>query len=291
MIAPLIKTAVTLGAASLAYAWGFESRNYQLRQYQIKLLPANHRDVKILHLSDLHLSPWQKKLPDWLSQLPVEPDLIVLTGDVWSNQNSFAVVIKALEKYFKKPGFFVPGSNDYFAPQLKNPLKYLKQDDGKRHKGKELPWRDLKNLVELAGWHWLSNKSTQLQINDTKFDVRGVDDAHYNFDDLNTVNYPKSESADLLLGLTHAPYLRVLDTYSNINADLILAGHTHGGQICLPIYGTIITNCDLPRELAKGLNRYQDKTWLHVSAGLGTAPFTRIRFFCQPEASLITLTS
>ena len=83
----------------------------------------------------------------------------------------------------------------------------------------------------------------------------------------------------------------MLDTYSNIEADLILAGHTHGGQICLPIYGTLVTNCDLPAELAKGLHNYKNKSWLHVSAGLGTAPFTRVRFFCKPEASLITLTS
>jgi predicted MPP superfamily phosphohydrolase len=291
MIAPVLKAGFTLGAAALAYSWGYEVRNYQLKKYQIKLLPEGHREIKILHLSDLHLSPWQKKLATWLDQLEVDPDLVVITGDVWSSADSFSNLITALDKYFKVPGFFIPGSNDYYAPKFKNPANYLKKDSGERHKGRELPWKDLKNFFELAGWQWLSNQSSEIQIKDTKIDVRGVDDAHYDFDDLTTVSHPKSKTADLLLGLTHAPYLRVLDTYTQINADLILAGHTHGGQICLPIYGTIITNCDLPRELARGLNRYQDKTWLHVSAGLGTAPFTRVRFFCKPEASLITLTS
>jgi len=291
MIAPVLKAGFTLGAAALAYSWGYEVRNYQLKKYQIKLLPEGHRELKILHLSDLHLSPWQKKLAAWIDQLEVEPDLVVITGDVWSSADSFSNLITALDKYFKIPGFFVPGSNDYYAPKFKNPANYLKKDSGERHKGRELPWKDLKNFFELAGWQWLSNQATEIQIKDTKIDVRGVNDAHYEFDDLTTVSHPKSNYADLLLGLTHAPYLRVLDTYADINADLILAGHTHGGQICLPIYGTIITNCDLPRELARGLNLYQDKTWLHVSAGLGTAPFTRVRFFCKPEASLITLTS
>jgi len=291
MIIPIFKAGFALGAAALAYSWGYEVRNYQLKKYQIKLLPEGHREIKILHLSDLHLSPWQKKLPTWLDQLEVDPDLVVITGDVWSSADSFSNLITALDKYFKVPGFFIPGSNDYYAPKFKNPVNYLKKDSGERHKGRELPWKDLKNFFELAGWQWLSNQSSEIQINDTKIDVRGVDDAHYDFDDLTTVSHPKSKTADLLLALTHAPYLRVLDTYTQINADLILAGHTHGGQICLPIYGTIITNCDLPRELARGLNRYQDKTWLHVSAGLGTAPFTRVRFFCKPEASLITLTS
>ena len=291
MIIPIFKAGFALGAAALAYSWGYEVRNYQLKKYQIKLLPEGHREIKILHLSDLHLSPWQKKLPTWLDQLEVDPDLVVITGDVWSSADSFSNLITALDKYFKVPGFFIPGSNDYYAPKFKNPVNYLKKDSGERHKGRELPWKDLKNFFELAGWQWLSNQSSEIQINDTKIDVRGVDDAHYDFDDLTTVSHPKSKTADLLLALTHAPYLRVLDTYTQINADLILAGHTHGGQICLPIYGTIITNCDLPRELARGLNRYQEKTWLHVSAGLGTAPFTRVRFFCKPEASLITLTS
>ena len=291
MIAPLLKTGFALSVAALAYGWGFEVRNYQLRKYQIKVLPANRQPIQILHLSDLHLSPWQKKLPNWLNELEIDPDLVVVTGDVWSSQDSMTNVIKALDKYLQKPGFFIPGSNDYYAPKLKNPAKYLFKDDGKRHKGKELPWKDLKNLVESAGWHWLSNKSTQIQINGTFLDVRGVDDAHYELDDLTTVDHPKSATADLLLGLTHAPYLRVLDTYRKIGADLILAGHTHGGQICLPIYGTLVTNCDLPSELAKGLHKYKNDTWLHVSAGLGTAPFTRVRFFCKPEASLITLTS
>jgi predicted MPP superfamily phosphohydrolase len=72
--------------------------------------------------------------------------------------------------------------------------------------------------------------------------------------------------------------------------DLILAGHTHGGQLCVPGFGALVTNCDLPTGQAKGLSAVAGVP-MHVSAGLGTSPFTPIRFACRPEATLLTLVS
>lgn len=89
--------------------------------------------------------------------------------------------------------------------------------------------------------------------------------------------------------MTHSPYLRVLDAFAAEGADLILAGHTHGGQICLPGYGALVTNCDLDRTRVKGLSEYRGHP-LHVSAGVGTNPYTPIRLACPPEATLLTLT-
>jgi predicted MPP superfamily phosphohydrolase len=76
---------------------------------------------------------------------------------------------------------------------------------------------------------------------------------------------------------------------------LILAGHTHGGQLCVPGFGALVTNCDLPPRQAKGLSvhRADDgsgaRSLLHVSAGLGTSPYAPVRFACPPEATLLTL--
>ena len=76
---------------------------------------------------------------------------------------------------------------------------------------------------------------------------------------------------------------------------LLLAGHTHGGQVCLPWYGTLVTNCGIDRERARGLHRHPadaddpKQPWLHVSAGLGTSPWAPFRFCCRPEATLLTL--
>jgi uncharacterized protein len=84
----------------------------------------------------------------------------------------------------------------------------------------------------------------------------------------------------------------VLDAIASDGHDLIMAGHTHGGQVCVPYYGALVTNCDLDRARAKGLSRYEaagHESWLHVSAGLGTSPYAPIRFACPPEATLLTL--
>ena len=68
--------------------------------------------------------------------------------------------------------------------------------------------------------------------------------------------------------------------------DLLLAGHTHGGQVCVPGFGALVTNCGLPRSMAKGLHRWPGSdAWLHVSAGLGTHPTAPVRFACRPEAT------
>jgi predicted MPP superfamily phosphohydrolase len=111
-------------------------------------------------------------------------------------------------------------------------------------------------------------------------------------DDYAAVRAPADPAADLTLAVTHAPYLRVLDAMTADGADLLLAGHTHGGQLCVPGFGALVTNCDLPTRYAKGLHRWSAagrQSWLHVSAGLGTSPYARVRFACPPEATLLTL--
>ncbi|MBS2962750.1 metallophosphoesterase [Actinocrinis puniceicyclus] len=97
---------------------------------------------------------------------------------------------------------------------------------------------------------------------------------------------------DLTIGVTHAPYLRVLDAMTTEGVPLILAGHTHGGQLCVPFYGALVTNCDLDRARAKGLHTHAvggNTAHLHVSAGCGASRYAPVRFACPPEASLITL--
>jgi predicted MPP superfamily phosphohydrolase len=88
----------------------------------------------------------------------------------------------------------------------------------------------------------------------------------------------------------------VLDRFADDGFDLLLAGHTHGGQVCLPWFGTLVTNCGIDRERARGLSRHpadgaddDRRPWLHVTAGLGTSPWAPFRLACRPEATLLTL--
>ena len=241
----------------------------------------------------------------------LHPDLVVVTGDFMAHREAVPYVLDALDPLLDRPGAFVFGSNDYYAPRLKNPAKYLLPDDGRRVLGQYLPFEDLRDGLTAAGWMDLTNARATMQVDDRHIDLRGVDDPHIKADRYDRVNGPFEVDADLALGVTHAPYRRVLDAMAVDGAGLLLAGHTHGGQVAVPGFGALVTNCDIDRRRAKGLHRYASPfdpgtpgrsspslggadgrgAWLNVSAGLGTSPYAPVRFACPPEATLLTLTA
>lgn len=287
-------------AAGLAYASLVELRWFALRTAELPVLPPGQRPLKVLHLSDLHLTPAQHRKQDWIRDLAgLEPDLVVDTGDNLAHQQAVAPLLDSLGGLLDVPGVFVFGSNDYFAPTRRNPVRYLLPDDGRRATHTPpLPWRDLRAALSSRGWTDLTNTRESLKVGDTTFAFAGVDDPHLEYDDLAAVAGPADPTADVRIGVAHAPYLRVLDQFAADGYDAVLAGHTHGGQLCLPGKGALVTNCDLDPARAKGLHRHPadappgtpGSTWLHVSAGLGTSPYAPVRFCCRPEATLLTLT-
>lgn len=202
------------------------------------------------------------------------------------------VVLDALDELLDIPGLFVFGSNDYFAPKPKNPFSYLMKDHGKRKIGRDLPWRDLDAGLIDRGWVNINHSRTMLEVNGTTIEARGTDDAHLERDNYDAVSGEPNKGAQLAIGVTHAPYLRILESMSSDNLDVIFAGHTHGGQVRLPWIGgskALTTNCDLPNWRARGVTKLKNEPWLNVSAGMGTSPFARIRVASPPEVSLITL--
>ena len=286
------------GAALTAYAvW--ETRQYTLREVTVPLLPRGQRPLKVLHLSDIHMTPGQTRKQEWLQGLAAtRPDLVVNTGDNLSHRDSGPVVRESLGDLLDVPGVFVFGSNDYFSPTLRNPLRYLLPDDGTRNTdAPALPWRDLRGDFLHAGWLDLTNRQDTLTVGETTFACAGVDDPHLGYDRLDLVQGAADPGADVRLAVAHAPYLRVLDQFAADGYDAVIAGHTHGGQVCVPYVGALTTNCDLEPARAKGLHRHPadsrdgdpGSSWLHVSAGLGTSPYAQIRVACRPEATLLTL--
>jgi len=286
------------GAGLTAYA-AWEARRYTLRRLEVPLLPAGARPVRVLHLSDIHMTPGQRRKQEWLAGLStLRPDLVVDTGDNLSHAAAVPVVRDALGSLLDVPGVFVFGSNDYFSPTLRNPLRYVFPDDGRRHTSSaKLPWPDLRDAFTGHGWVDLTNRREVVKVGELAFAFAGVDDPHLRYDRLTEVAGRADPDADVRIGVAHAPYLRVLDQFAADGYDAILAGHTHGGQVCLPGVGALTTNCDLEPARAKGLHRHPagshdgdpGSAWLHVSAGLGTSPYARIRVACRPEATLLTL--
>ena len=219
------------GAATFAYASLIERNLFTLRRFDVPVLEPDAEPLRILHLSDLHMMPDQRRKQGWVAALRgTDPDLVVVTGDNMASPEAVPGVLRALDPFLTLPGAFVFGSNDYRGPVWRNPLAYL------------LPEREY---------------------------VQG---------------------ADLHIGVTHTPASRVLNAMAADGFALLLAGHTHGGQVCVPGYGALTTNCDLPHAMAKGLHRWPgSEAWLHVSAGVGTHPTAPIRFACRPEATVLTL--
>ncbi len=295
--------AAALGAAGLAYAVA-EAHHYILRRITVPVLAEGQAPLRVLHLSDLHLTPRHNGRIAWVRSLAaLQPDLVVVTGDFLAHPEAVPSALKALESLLSRPGVFVLGSNDYFAPRFVRPWLYLTAPSELDVGRTPLPWGELVKGLASGGWHDLSNARARIEVAGRDLDIRGVDDPHIERDRYDLVQGRFDVTADLALGVTHAPYLRVLDAMSADRADLILAGHTHGGQICVPVFGALVTNCDLDTARAKGLSRHPSdaQTWdssaethrayLHVSAGLGTSPYAPVRFACPPEATLLTLTA
>ena len=298
LVLPILGAVAAGGLGLTTYAVA-ETRRFVLREATVPLLPPGHAPLKLLHLSDLHITPGQRRKQDWLRELAaLQPDLVVDTGDHLAHRDSVPVVLDSLGSLLDVPGVFVFGSNDYYEPTLRNPLRYLLPDSGERHTDSEkLPFDDLRASLAGAGWLDLTNRHGVLTVGDLRFAFAGVDDPHLGYDRLDEVEGPADPDADVRLGVAHAPYLRVLDQFANDGYDAVLVGHTHGGQVCLPGGRALTTNCDLEPARAKGLHRHPAAStagdpgscWLHVSAGLGTSPYAQIRVACRPEATLLTL--
>ena len=157
-----------------------------------------------------------------------------------------------------------------------------------------MPWQRLQKQLIKRGWLDLNHNKVKLKINGVVIEVRGTDDAHLELDNYRKVEGKVSKDADIAIGVTHAPYERVLAGMAQDKLDLIFAGHTHGGQIRLPWPGgskSLTTNCDLENWRSRGVTKVNNEPWLNVSAGMGMSPYAPIRFVCPSEVSLITLTS
>ena len=288
-----VKSSALVAAGSAALAIGYASvieRNaFVVREVTMPVLSPGSTPLRVLHLSDIHMRPQQRHKQAWLRELARwEPDLVVNTGDNLSHPKAVPAVVQAIGDLLSVPGVFVFGSNDYFAPKFKNPARYLYDSNGRIH-GTALPWQDLRAAFTERGWLDLTHNRRDFEVAGLTIAAAGVDDPHLGRDRYDTIAGAPNPTANLSLGVAHAPYTRVLDRFAADGYQLIMAGHTHGGQLCLPFYGALVTNCDIDRSRAKGASRWGANAALHVSAGIGTGPFAPFRFCCRPEATLLTL--
>src|SRR5690606_1382071 len=147
---------VTAAAALGTFAWGvFVERNrFTVRHETLPILDPGARPLTILHLSDLHMAPWQRGKQEFVRSLArLEPDLVVETGDTLGHVEALSGVRQAYDAFRGIPGVFVHGSNDFFGPIFKNPLKYFTGPSHSRSLAPNLDTGALdRYLIDDLGW-------------------------------------------------------------------------------------------------------------------------------------------
>lgn len=292
-------TISALGAAAAAAAvWGIgiERHLYTVRHHVVRVLEPDARPLRVLHLSDPHMAPWQRRKQDWIARLAgLRPDLVINTGDNLGHPDGLDGVRRALAPFAGVPGVFVHGSNDYWAPEPRNPLRYLSGPSVRRHEPDPLDTEALDAfLTRELGWYDIDNTAVTLRAAGTDLRLVGTDDGHHGLDRLDDAleALKALPDAPLTFGVTHAPYRRILDAFTDAGVDMLFAGHTHGGQVRVPGVGALVANCDLPLSQTRGLSTWRHdgrSAPLNVSAGLGHSIYAPVRFACRPEASLVIL--
>lgn len=278
------------GAGALLYGSLIERNAFTLRRFDVPVLPADAQPIRLLHLADLHITARQRRKFAWLRGLAaLRPDLVINTGDTLSAVDAIPAVLAALEPLSAFPAVFVPGNNDYYAPQLRSPFKYFKQRVPSAQHGPPLPWPQLATAMTHAGWIDLTHTRTSVSINGRCVALAGTDDPHLRRARYDLIAGAAPADAVVRIGVTHSPEPFLLRRFALDGYDLVLAGHTHGGQVRLPFGPAIVTNCGIDRYRARWVHRWDDRMYLHVCAGLGTNPYAPIRFACRPEATLLTL--
>jgi predicted MPP superfamily phosphohydrolase len=274
-------------------AWAFvEPHLPVLRHAQVPVLPPEGTPVRVLHVSDLHLLPRSRRRAAWVRDLALlRPALVVSTGDHWSSAQAADLLVETLGALTVDGalGVFVPGNNDYYSPILPSPLGYLQGSRRAPHRRPpDLPWDELAAALVAQGWVDLTHARQVHQVGGTPLVLAGTDDAHLLRDRYRGEVAGAVPPGVVGVGVVHTPARRLLRAFARDGYALVLAGHTHGGQLRVPFAGPVVTNCDLPRWRARGLTAEQG-SWLHVSAGLGTSPYLPVRTACRPEATLLEL--
>jgi predicted MPP superfamily phosphohydrolase len=272
------------GALCVAYGVLVERRWFRVQRYTVPVLPDGAHPLTVLHLSDLHLRRANRAELRFLRSL--EPaDLTVLTGDLVGEPEAVETVVEALKPLRGRLGScFVLGSNDYFAPRVP---RYYDYAIGGRSRGRPARpgrGRDLVRQLEDDGWVHLRNARTQLDAAGTRFEVVGMDDPHVYRHDIRVAGREDPEAVGL--AVVHSP--DPAPELAALGYRLILAGHTHGGQVRFPLIGAVLTNSHMPNRLAAGLVRLPP-AMVHISPGMGTGKYAPFRFLCRPEATVLEL--
>ena len=283
---PVLVAILALGAACVAWGIWVERSWYRVDRHRLAILPADAPEsLTVLHLSDLHFVSSDQRKREFLASIP-RADVTVVTGDFLAEPEAVETAVAAVrETRGRLASWYVLGSNDYYAARAMNPLQYfVRTGSRKPRRARRGRSEELRALLSADGWNDLTNRRDELDLGGLAIELLGLDDAHIRRQDLRVA--PRHAPSRFGIAVMHSP-----DSAPEIAAcgyPFVVAGHTHGGQVRLPLVGALVTNSHLPRRLVSGLIR-MGGSFVHVSPGLGTSKYAPFRFMCPPEATLLEL--
>jgi predicted MPP superfamily phosphohydrolase len=208
----------------------------------------------------------------------------VVTGDFLAEPEAIEAAVDGVRPVRGRlASWFVLGSNDYFVPKPLNYLAYFRKGR-KRRRARRGRAPELVRALTADGWEEVTNVRHLVSLEGLDVELLGLDDAHIRRHDLRIA--PRGAQERFGLAVMHSP--DSAPEAAALGYGLIVAGHTHGGQVRLPFVGALVTNCSMPRRLVSGLIRMGDSV-LHTSRGLGTSKYAPFRFWCRPEATYLDL--
>ena len=279
-------------AVLAGYALGVEPYWLQVTRVTLRppRLPAALDGVSVLLLADLHMAHWGRRehlLSALLDRLPT-PDVAVLAGDLLQGTTGLTPAAELIERHVRaRHAVFATWGNA-------------------EHKPNRATRAVFRARLEKAAVRVLVNENQPLTLRGETITVAGVDDPYYGFDDLPRSLAGRDPDRFCLL-VAHSPQL-ALQAARTGGVDLMLSGHTHGGQVRLPFVGALKTQNPLSRKIDQGVfdrarlqrilgERYpaDSQMLLYVTRGVGAARFKSLplypRFLCRPEVTWITLRS
>lgn len=282
---PWLWSLVGLGAVGLALAWYarfVEPRRLILRRQVLRCprLPGALGGLTILHISDTHVDAQDSAKAQRLLALgSLHPDLVVLTGDYTDADEGIALCARTLGQLRGRLGTFaVLGNHDYRTYRFGDLLRRDIRPNRPRNVAPLLA------ALQGHGIHVLENQHAVVEAGGRNLWLVGVDDRYSDREDLcQALAGIPAEGFKILL--SHSP--EILSQVDGERVDVIFAGHTHGGQIRLPLLGALRKAVETPLEEARGVLS-RNGTIMHISAGIGTV-FLPLRFLCPPEVTLIEL--
>lgn len=253
------------------YAFKIEPKLLVTREFNVELSSAGGDSIRVVQFSDVHLGPNYslQQLENLVERVnKLEPDIVAFTGDLIDVPSAFegrSEISGVLGKLRSKHGkYAVWGNHDYGGGGI----------------------RFYENIMKESGFELLKNQNVVVELDSgQKITIIGLDDAMLGHPDIEKAYTGVEDQGDKLL-LLHDPDL--VDDIKTDRFDLALAGHSHGGQVVVPLFGPLVTP-PLARIYTKGMYQLANDNYLYVNSGIGTTRIT-VRFLNPPELSVFDLT-